>query len=144
MNKKGKGKRNKAYHGEKVDPSNHKVAGAYTHFSLPPSLSFSLQYIIKKAAEERKGGVRLKKRSSSCELVALEVEASEKERDKSRVVREYREERGGILVHEGRDEHDSSFKWSVTGHDTTRHDTLKTEGMTIYLSSLGLLVNVPR
>jgi hypothetical protein len=42
--------------------------------------------------------------------VALEVEASEKERDKLRVVREYREERGGILVHEGRDGHDSSFK----------------------------------
>jgi hypothetical protein len=51
--------------------------------------------------------------------VALEVEASEKERDKLGVVREYREERGGILVHEGRDGHDSSFKWSVTRHDTT-------------------------
>ena len=55
----------------------------------------------------------------TCELVALEVEASEKERDKSRVVREYREYRGGILVREGRDGHDASFKWSVTRHDTT-------------------------
>lgn len=39
MNKKGKGGRKKAYHGEKVDPSNDKVAGAYTHFSLPLPLS---------------------------------------------------------------------------------------------------------